>query len=245
MLGIVPARFASTRFPGKPLALIDGKPMVQWVYEGALNSNLFDQVVVATESDEIVQVVEDFGGKAILTSDSHINGTSRCHEVVQKLGYSGPVVNIQGDEPFVATSHLQAIVDLLKQGKSVATLVKKLTDSSSIFNPNVVKAVVGVDGKAMYFSRSPIPHFRGLPEADWILQADYYKHLGIYGYQSETLAQLVELKAGRLELIEQLEQLRWLENGVDIYTSITEIESLAVDTPEDLEKVRAVAENRK
>ncbi len=242
MLGIVPARYASTRFPGKPLALIGGKPMVQWVYEGALQAGLFDEVVVATESEAIVHAVEGFGGKAVITSDQHLNGTSRCFEVVENLGYSGPLINIQGDEPFVATEHLIAVSDLLKQGKPLATLVKKLTDSETLFNPNVVKAVVGVDGRALYFSRSPIPYHRGLPESEWLNRADYFKHLGIYGYQSETLAQLVKLEPSRLELIEQLEQLRWLENGIEIYTSCTEIESLAVDTPEDLEKVRAVAE---
>lgn len=242
VIAIIPARYASTRFPGKPLVVIQGKTMIQRVFEKAKESLLFDEIIVATDDRRIQGHVESFGGKAVLTSEHHPSGTDRCGEVVQKLGEQYDVViNIQGDEPFVQKEQLELLIQQFNQPNAdIATLKKKLTNSEDIFNPNVVKVVSSTQGKALYFSRNPIPFARGIEKENWINHQNYYKHLGLYGYRTNVLLELIQLKASELELTESLEQLRWLENGYSIYIAETAFESIGIDTPEDLEKIKTL-----
>lgn len=241
-LGIIPARYASTRFPGKPLADIGGKMMIQRVYEQV--ASCLDDVWVATDDERIATAVRSFGGKVVLTSDQHRSGTDRCLEAAQAVGSGFDVViNIQGDEPFIQPSQIQALKDcfLLDSDTRLATLVKPFSANDSteaLFNPNSPKVVLNLRGEAMYFSRSVIPHFRGAEPEQWLQQKTFYKHIGIYAYAMQTLAEIAALPQSPLELTESLEQLRWLENGYVIKTAVTDIENLAVDTPEDLERIR-------
>lgn len=238
-IAIIPARYASTRFPGKPLVEINGKPMVQHVYEKAVNSNLFQKVIVATDNEEIQKVVVDFGGEVAMTNPNHQSGTDRCGEVIEQLNKSfDVVVNIQGDEPFIHQSQLEQLVALFKETPAqIGTLKKELSNSEDVFNPNVVKVVSALDKRALYFSRNPIPFVRDVEQANWLSNQKFYKHLGLYGYRSEVLKELVKLEPSRLEKSESLEQLRWLENGYQIFISETQHESIGIDTPEDLEKI--------
>jgi len=236
-LGIIPARYASTRFPGKPLAMLGSKPMIQWVYERA--SRLFEHTVVATDDDRILNTVLDFGGKALMTRKEHNTGTERCAEALQlymeqtALTFSY-VVNIQGDEPLVQGGQLQALMDCFKvPGTGIATLIRPLLPDEDPQNPNLVKAVVDKSLRALYFSRAAIPHVRDRRQAD----PGYYVHIGLYAYGSDVLEQIVKLPASRLEQSESLEQLRWLEHGIAIQTDVTTIPSIGVDTPEDLERI--------
>lgn len=244
-LGIIPARFASTRFPGKPLADIDGKPMIRHVYENVKSS--LDDLWVATDDERIEKAVKEFGGKVVMTSDLHKSGTDRCLEASQKIGKDFDVIiNIQGDEPFINTSQIEAIKScFLKNGKildtELATLVKLFTVKdglAALKNPNSPKVVLNSDGEAMYFSRSVVPYLRGIPEYQWLEKGKFYKHIGIYAYRRDTLARIAALPQSSLEISESLEQLRWLENGYHIQTALTDIENLAVDTPEDLERIK-------
>lgn len=238
VLGIIPARYASTRFPGKPLVHIHDKPMIQHVYERALLTSGIMQLVVATDDERIKETVENFGGNVILTSSEHRSGTDRCREVIDSLKTKGLnfdiVLNIQGDEPFVEPKQLEQLIECFShQEVDIATLIKNITDINIIINPNVVKVVVDKKGKALYFSRSPIPYVR---EKD--VTVNYYKHLGLYAYKISVLESITNMPQSMLEKIESLEQLRWLENGYNIYTSITDIENIAIDTPEDLAKIK-------
>ncbi len=243
ILGIIPARYASSRFPGKPLAKIGGKTMIQRVYEQAKKSSKIDGVIIATDDQRIIDNVLSFGGKVMLTSKSHLNGSSRCLEVFEKIdlqnpGYYQAIVNIQGDEPFIDPSQIDKVCDvLIKQKASIATLVKVIEDAEELFNPNTVKVVFGNDNKALYFSRSPIPYVRGNEKKDWLRNATFHKHIGIYGFSADVLKRIVKMKPGNYEIFESLEQLRWLENGIEIVVDITEIESVGIDTPEDFEKL--------
>jgi len=239
--GIIPARYASTRFPGKPLVNIHGKSMIRRVYEQCLKCPHLDVVVVATDDERILNEVSSFGGQVMMTSATHQSGTDRCSEVVEKLENQGEtvdaVINIQGDEPYVDPEQISKVTDQLKNEKiQIATLVKKIDNSSELFNPNVVKVVLSFDGQALYFSRSAIPYVRGFEQNMWFGRQKFYKHVGIYGYQTKILKNIVTLPKGNLELIESLEQLRWLENGFSVFVKETEIESVAIDTPEDLSK---------
>lgn len=238
ILGIIPARYASTRFPGKPLVLIDGKPMIQRVYEQALKSEL-DAVVVATDDDRIAKAVRDFGGHVVMTSEHHPSGTDRCAEALQLFeGDWEAVVNIQGDEPYIQPSQINAIASLLKNGAPIATLVKKIDTTEELTNINSPKVVLSNKGDALYFSRQPIPFQKGVAINDWLNHGTYYKHIGIYGYQSTVLPKLTQLKQGVLETAESLEQLRWLENGYSIMTAETTENTVAIDTPEDLSRLK-------
>jgi len=238
-IGIIPARFASTRFPGKPLALIQGKPMIQWVYEGASKAELLSKVVVATDHPSIFEAVNSFGGFAVMTREDHPSGTDRCYEALCLLNQSFDyVINIQGDEPMIDPGMIDQLCTMLIQGKpSVVTLARKISDPTEIENPNVVKVVFDASGRAMYFSRSPIPYQRNIPRSEWVHHQDYFKHLGIYGFRSEILKNIVALSAARLEIAESLEQLRWMEFGIDVHVACTEFESISVDTPEDIHKL--------
>lgn len=237
--GIIPARYGSTRFPGKPLALIGGVPMIERVYRQALQSEL-DEVVVATDDARILEVVEGFGGRAVMTDPAIGSGTERCRAVVKTLGYTdGMVVNIQGDEPFIAPQEINRVLHLLEKNHvGIATLVSPAQSVAEVTDPNRVKAVVGVDGRALYFSRQPIPYRRGAQGAIENHLADYHIHIGIYGFATPTLLALESLPEGQLEKAEQLEQLRWLEHGYSIYTAPTTVRAEAVDTPEDLEAIQ-------
>jgi 3-deoxy-manno-octulosonate cytidylyltransferase (CMP-KDO synthetase) len=241
ILGIIPARYASTRFPGKPLADLGGKSMIQRVCEQVKASRLIDEIVVATDDDRIFKHVEALGHPVMMTADTHRSGTDRCAEVAQKLPQFKVVINIQGDEPFIDPAQIDKVAQPLTQstGPAITTLAKQLTDQASVFNPNVVKVVFDRHKRALYFSRSPIPYLRGIPEEDWLKKGQFFKHLGIYGFQREALLRVAQLAPGRLEQYESLEQLRWLEQGLPIFVDITAHESIGIDTPEDLERARA------
>ncbi|KQC01290.1 3-deoxy-manno-octulosonate cytidylyltransferase [Pedobacter sp. Hv1] len=236
-LGIIPARFASTRFPGKPLVDIGGKTMIQRVYEQALKANL-DQVVVATDDERIASTVTTFGGKFVMTSAQHQSGTDRCAEVAQQLPGFDVVINIQGDEPFIDPQQISLVSSCFEdETVQLATLVKEIKEDTELFNVNIPKVVINVNQEAIYFSRHPIPYIRNAVQENWAKTHQFYKHIGIYGYRTTTLLAITKLAPSSLELAESLEQLRWLENGYQIKTKVTDIETIAIDTPEDLQKI--------
>ncbi|RMG79850.1 MAG: 3-deoxy-manno-octulosonate cytidylyltransferase [Bacteroidetes bacterium] len=235
IIGIIPARYQSSRFPGKPLADIKGKTMIQRVYEQALLCPDLSEVIVATDDNRILNHVKEFGGKVVMTSPHHQSGTERCAEVLNQVSCDA-VINIQGDEPFIDPSQITQVAQLLKNGNSIATLIKKIDDLTILNNPNIPKVVIDKTGKALYFSRATIPYVRDHKAA--LNTHVFYKHIGIYGYLSKTLKEIVKLKPSPLEIAERLEQLRWLENGFSIQTSETQIETFGIDVPEDLKKIR-------
>ena len=238
-IAIIPARFASTRFPGKPLVEINGKPMVQHVYERAMSSELFKRVIVATDDERIQTTVLSFGGEAVMTKSSHQSGTDRCGEAIYGVNESfDVVVNIQGDEPFIQYEQLEELVNLFKSTSAqIGTLKKAISNVDDVFNPNIVKVVSDSDKRALYFSRNPIPFVRDAEKETWLNKHTFFKHLGLYGYRFEILKELVQLKPSALELSENLEQLRWLENGYQIFIAETHHESIGIDTPEDLSNI--------
>jgi 3-deoxy-manno-octulosonate cytidylyltransferase (CMP-KDO synthetase) len=238
IIGIIPARYASTRFPGKPLVDIGGKTMIQRVYEQALKCNLA-KVVIATDDDRIAAEVTRFGGEFVMTSDHHQSGTDRCAEVVKHLPDYDVVINIQGDEPFIDPKQVSLIADcFIDPNVKLATLIKVIHTEHELFNVNIPKVVINSNQQAVYFSRHPIPFIRGAENhTDWLKSHQFYKHIGIYGYQTKTLLALTKLTPSSLELAESLEQLRWIENGYEIQTKVTDIETIAIDTPEDLKKI--------
>ena len=238
-LALIPARYASTRFPGKPLADLGGKPMIRHVYEKA--RAFFETCYVATDDERIERAVAGFGGRAIMTSTDHRSGTDRCREALDKAeALCGErfdiVVNIQGDEPFVSEEQLSLISGCFDEPSTqIATLVKAFAPHEDIFNSNSPKVVLSADGHALYFSRSAIPFLRGVEPSQWQSSHTYYKHIGLYAYRSDVLRKITALPQGILERCESLEQLRWLENGYRIRTAVTMTESLAIDTPQDLQ----------
>lgn len=237
VVAIIPARFASTRFPGKPLVEIDGKSMIQRVYEQATLSSV-NKVVVATDDQRIFDAVVNFGGEVVLTREDHPNGTCRCEEALAGLNESfDAVVNVQGDEPFIDPSQINQVVSLLQNEAPIATLVKAIDSEETLFDTNKPKVVLSEVGQALYFSRQVVPFIRDEPKENWLAVNTFYKHIGIYGYQVEVLKQLVKLQPGKLEDLEKLEQLRWLENGFVIKTAETLLETIGIDTPEDLKKL--------
>lgn len=240
--GIIPARYASTRFPGKPLVQINGISMIERVYRQASSCRELNTVVVATDDQRIYDHVAGFGGRAVMTSTAHRSGTDRLGETIKILAKDGEffdiAVNIQGDEPFIQPQQIDRVISLFgKPETEIATLIKQIEIAGDLFNPNVVKVVTDNSGRALLFSRSPIPHFRGLPKQEWIGKYSYYKHIGIYAYRTKTLEKLVLLNPAPPEEAESLEQLRWLWNGYAIITDITEFETSGIDTPEDLLKL--------
>lgn len=244
-IGVIPARYASTRLPGKPLADIHGKTMIQWVYENARKA--LDRVIVATDDHRVFDAVEAFGGEVMMTAADHQSGTDRIGEVVRKLGNAlsdrDVVVNIQGDEPYIQTQQIELLCALFADEEvQIGTLVKKIDNLELLFNPNIPKVVLDKGSHALLFSRSAIPFARGVEKEEWLMHHTYFKHIGMYAYRVSTLLELVQLPLGKLEQVESLEQLRWMENGFRIKVAITELESLAVDTPEDLEKARRFAD---
>ena len=240
ILGIIPARFASTRFPGKPLTIINGKTMIQRVYEQSLKAELLTDVVVATDDQRIYDAVIAFGGKVMMTSSEHNSGTDRCCEIIEKIGNQyDAVINIQGDEPFINPEQIDHIAALISTEESqLASLCKPIKDEDELFDENVVKVVFDKNGNAMYFSRQTIPFLRKAEKnvRSWMGQRTFYKHIGIYAYKVDVLKEIALLPQSGLELAECLEQLRWLENSYEIKMGVTEFESYSIDTPQDVEK---------
>ena len=238
-VGIIPARYASTRFPGKPLAILGGKPVIQRVYEQV--SKVLENVYVATDDNRISDAVEAFGGKVIMTSPNHKSGTDRIEEAVSKIEESFDVViNIQGDEPFIHESQIKTVCSCFDDPATmIATLARPFTskaDFKDIENPNSPKLVCDNNGFAMYFSRSIIPYIRGKKPSEWTSEYGYLKHIGLYAYRRNVLSEITKLPQSTLELAESLEQLRWLQNGYRIKVGLTDIETIGIDTPEDLSK---------
>ncbi len=238
-LGIIPARYASTRFPAKPLAMLGGKTVIQRVYEQV--SGVMDDAYVATDDERIEAAVKAFGGKVVMTSVHHKSGTDRCYEAMTRIGGQfDVVVNIQGDEPFIQPSQLHSIQACFQDpATQIATLVKPFTPQDglqALQNPNSPKVVLDKNRNALYFSRSVIPYLRGVDSAEWLSRHTYYKHIGLYAYRTEVLKEITALPQSSLELAESLEQLRWLENGYVIKAGITEVETIGIDTPQDLQR---------
>lgn len=239
IIGIIPARYASSRFPGKPLVDIKGKTMIQRVYEQVLKATTLTDVLVATDDQRIYDHVQSFGGQVTMTKSTHESGTERCAEVAAQYP-ADIVINIQGDEPFIQPIQIDMVANLLKKTPtlSIATLAKKITTTKDLFNPNLVKVIFNQHQKAIYFSRQAIPYIRDAIKNNWLEQFTYYKHIGLYGYRGQTLIEIAQLPPSSLEQVERLEQLRWLENDYAIGVGITTIESIGIDTPEDLERIK-------
>ena len=238
-IGIIPARYASTRFPAKPLALLGGKPVIQRVYEQV--AGILDDAWVATDDERIEQAVKAFGGKVVMTSMAHKSGTDRCYEAYTKVGQGfDVVVNIQGDEPFIQRSQLEAVKACFDDASTqIATLVKPFSADDAfevLENANSPKVVVNKNFQALYFSRSIIPYQRNAGKQDWLKGHTYYKHIGLYAYRAAVLQEITALPQSSLELAESLEQLRWLENGYTIKVGLSDVETIGIDTPQDLER---------
>lgn len=235
-IGIIPARYASTRFPGKPLALLGGKPVIQHVYEKV--AAVLEAAYVATDDERIYDAVKSFGGQVVMTRTDHKSGTDRIEEAIEKIGGEWDVVvNVQGDEPFVAKSQLDTICHCFDDPTTqIATLGKPFESMEAVQNPNSPKIVVDNMGFAMYFSRSVIPYVRGKEESSWLTHYPFLKHLGIYAYRKDVLRQVTQLPQSSLEIAESLEQLRWLQNGFKIKVGTTDVETVGIDTPQDLER---------
>jgi 3-deoxy-manno-octulosonate cytidylyltransferase (CMP-KDO synthetase) len=238
ILGIIPARYASTRFPAKALVNIAGKTMVQRVYEQARKSKFLSEVVVATDHSEIYNHVVGFGGKVVMTKAEHPSGTDRCFEAYQNLGQQFDfIINIQGDEPFIDPLQIDQIAEKLKGDVELASLCKYISDSEELFSPNNVKVIRDIQGKAIYFSRHPVPYLRNHEQQQWLKHHKYFKHIGIYAYRTDILEKVTKLSTSILEKAESLEQLRWLENGYSILMVETNYDSIGIDVPEDLKKI--------
>lgn len=242
-IGIIPARYASTRFPGKPLATISGKTMIQRVYEQCLKCSLLNDLVVATDDQRIFDHVSGFG-QVLMTGSNHQSGTDRCLEALDMINIdkqyadSDCLINIQGDEPFISPEQIELLVNRLSQsGKNILTLIKKIREEKSYFDPNQVKVVFTNNHKALYFSRAPIPFYKHHQKETKNRQLFGYKHIGLYGFRIKTLRQITKIDEGTLEQAESLEQLRWLQHGFEIFLVETQHESIAVDTPADLDKL--------
>ena len=244
-IGIIPARYASTRFPGKPLAMLGGRTVIQRVYEQA--TAILDEAYVATDDERIFQAVEQFGGRAIMTRADHKSGTDRIEEAAEKIGTQADVIiNIQGDEPFIQKSQIETLMHLFDEPSTqIGTLGKRFESIEAAMNPNSPKIVTDKRGFALYFSRSIIPYVRGKEQAEWLQHFPYLKHLGLYAYRREALQEVTQLPQSPLEIAESLEQLRWLENGYRIRVGLTDVETVGIDTPEDLQRAEVFLASRK
>ena len=243
-VGIIPARYASTRFPAKVLAMLNGKTVIQRVYEQV--KDCFDDLYVATDDARIADVVTSFGGKVVMTSEECKNGTERCFDACCRLDMNcDVVVNVQGDEPFIQRKQIEALMSCFSDERTdIATLVKPFEQTDGwerLSNPNSPKVVLDSDNFAMYFSRSVVPYLRGVEQAEWLDKHVFYKHLGVYAYRLDVLKEITSLEQTPLEKIESLEQLRWLESGYKIKVGVTNIETIGIDTPEDLERAKEFA----
>ncbi len=236
ILGVIPARFASTRFPGKPLALINGVSMIQRVYTQGLQAKMVGELVVATDDERILEHVLGFGGRAMLTSPDHPSGTDRCAEIARLFPGAEVILNIQGDEPFIQPEQIDLLANTLLEstGHGIATLAKQIHRAAELHNPNVVKVLFSQKKAAIYFSRHAIPYCRGQQPETWLAHAQYFKHIGLYAFRREVLLNVAALPPSPLEQAESLEQLRWLDHGLQIAVGVTTLESKGIDTPEDL-----------
>lgn len=241
---IIPARYASTRFPGKPLALLGNKPVIQHVYEQA--TSVLSEVWVATDDDRIREAVKKFGGRVVMTRADHKSGTDRIEEAAEKTGTQADVViNIQGDEPFVQPSQIKTLMQLFDNADTqIGTLGKHFENIEAVNNPNSPKIVTDKQGFALYFSRSVIPYIRGAQDNEWLSHFPFLKHLGLYAYRREVLHEITQLPQSSLEIAESLEQLRWLENGYRIRVGLTDVETVGIDTPEDLQRAEEFLKSR-
>lgn len=241
---VIPARYASTRLPGKPLKKIGGKPMIELVYKKALRAKNINQVIVATDDDRIFNVVKDFGGNAAMTDPGLPSGTDRVYEAIKNI-QTDIVINLQGDEPYIESELLEKLVDVfVNENIQIATPICKIENESEITDPNIVKVVKDLNGFALYFSRSQIPFLRDFEKSNITSENHtFYKHIGIYAYRKKCLTQLTQLDESALEKTEKLEQLRFLENGFKIYTVVSDYNSIGVDTPEDLEKINKMIQD--
>jgi 3-deoxy-manno-octulosonate cytidylyltransferase (CMP-KDO synthetase) len=244
IIGVIPARYASSRYPGKPLIDIGGKSMIQRVVEQARLCKRLHEVFVATDDPRIFDHVSALGMAVRMTSSDHQSGTDRCAEVANSFEDDALIINIQGDEPFIDPSQLDLLIDCFDDVEvHIATLIKKIEDDQELRNSNSPKVVLDQSGNALYFSRQVIPFLRSIPPEEWIQQHDFYKHIGLYAFKNHTLQQLTKLPVSTLEKAESLEQLRWLENGFRIRTKRTLLDTLAVDTPEDLNRIHSFLKN--
>ena len=246
-LALIPARYASTRFPAKPLAILGRKPIIQHVYERV--SSIFEDAYVVTDDTRIEECVKAFGGRCVMTGTHHKSGTDRCFEALEKLGAGfDVVVNVQGDEPFIAASQLETIKQCFADAETqIATLVKPFTPADGIEaleNPNSPKVVLDNNNYAVYFSRSVIPYLRGVEKEEWLSHHTFYKHIGLYAYRAEVLKEITSMPLGVLEQAESLEQLRWLQAGYRIKVGTTDVETIGIDTPEDLERAKNFLEQQ-
>ena len=241
---IIPARYASTRFPGKPLAVLGGKTVIQRVYEQV--KSVLSDVYVATDDERIFSCVESFGGKAVMTRKDHQSGTDRIQEAVEKTATQADVIiNVQGDEPFIQPSQIQTLMQLFGDPSTqIGTLGKLFESIEAVENPNSPKIVTDMKGFALYFSRSVIPYIRGKERQDWFSEYPFLKHLGVYAYRREVLAEVTKLPQSSLEKAESLEQLRWLQNGYRIRVGMTDVETVGIDTPEDLQRAEEFLKNK-
>ena len=249
VLAIIPARYASTRFPGKPLALLGGHPIIEHVWQRVSGTAAVSRAIVATDDDRIMQVVNAFGGEAMMTSANHQSGTDRCGEVLQALENKGEhydiAINVQGDEPFIEPSQIEALIECFAHSDTeIATLKTPIHSDEELLSPNNVKVVCASDGKALYFSRLPIPYLRNKADRPCVEQTDYYKHVGIYAFRTETLKAVCRLQPGRIEQCEKLEQLRWLEAGYRIEVKTTQHANIGIDTPDDLAAAEQIIQSR-
>lgn len=247
ILAIIPARYASTRFPAKPLAMLEDKPIVQRVYEQVAKA--VERVIVATDDERIYNAVVAFGGEAVMTSPDHKSGTDRCAEAYEKLNCKADIViNVQGDEPFIEPAQIETLIACFENKTiDIATLVKPFSAEDGIAaleNPNSPKVVLNEAGEAIYFSRSVVPYLRGVERSEWLKRHTFYKHIGIYAFRAETLSRVTQLAQTPLEKAESLEQLRWLESGYKIGVGITNIETIGIDTPEDLQRAEELIKSK-
>ncbi|MGN5954099.1 3-deoxy-manno-octulosonate cytidylyltransferase [Sphingobacterium lactis] len=238
VIGIIPARYDSTRFPGKPLVDINGMTMIQRVYNQVKHAASLSEVVVATDDQRIFEHVQSFAGNVLMTSKEHQSGTDRCAEIINKVSGFDVAINIQGDEPFIDPQQIDLLVSCFQQENTqIATLIRKIEQLQDLENTNKPKVVINNKQEAVYFSRQAIPYFRGKDMRDWLKEMDYYNHIGIYGYRTEILKEISKLPVSKLELAESLEQLRWIDNGYQIKTAISNHLNEAIDTPEDLQYI--------
>lgn len=236
--GVIPARYASTRFPGKPLIDLAGKTMIQRVYEQSKKCSLLKDVIIATDDQRIFEHAKSIGARVVMTSEHHTSGTDRCAEVLEQLTDSDVIINIQGDEPLINPDQISLLCKCFEDSQTdIATLVKKIDSEETLFNHNTPKVIIDNHSFAMYFSRECIPHQRNIDKKDWLKNFNYYQHIGIYGYRSDVLKNITKLQASSLEKAESLEQLRWIENGYKIKTAETQFESIAIDCVDDVAKV--------
>lgn len=241
IIGLIPARYSSSRLPGKPLMLIGDTSLVMHVHNRALKANSLSDVYVATDDERIALHVEKSGGKAVMTSTVHESGTERCNEAVSSLGLECDyIINIQGDEPFIDPDQIDDLARLCNGETEIATLFKKITDEGELFDENIPKVVTGEKDNALYFSRAALPYHRGLQKKDWLKEGDFYKHIGIYAYRRDILATIAGLSPSVTERMESLEQLRWLAHGYGIKAVETQIEGLSVDTEDDLKRANRI-----